>query len=75
MSLVISMFHDIFYSQIEQLVTGFPEDYIKKEDGKPFWSGTKRFPRQIELNVEDPIHLDIIIGGANILATCIGLPM
>ena len=29
----------------------------------------------IELNVEDAIHLDVIQGCGNILATCIGVSM
>lgn len=57
------------------LVELFPENCISNDTGRPFWSGTKRFPQIIQIDLKDPLHLDFIQAGANILATMINIPM
>lgn len=69
------MFHDIFYNQILQLTNAFPENHIIEDTGKPFWSGLKRFPQALKLDLNDPIHLDFVQAGANIFATMFKIPM
>ena len=46
-----------------------------EETGKPFWSGLKRAPNVISLNLNDPLHLEVVQAGANIFAVIFGIPM
>lgn len=62
-----SMFQDIFYNQIAQLLHSFPLDH-KTENGKLFWSGLKRAPEPIAFNSSDPLHIEFIQATANIFA-------
>lgn len=40
-----------------------------------FWSGLKKVPLPLELNLKDPIHLDLVQAGANIFATMFNIEM
>ena len=73
--LSIDIFQDVFNYQIKQLLTAFPHDHIIEETGKPFWSGLKRAPSAIELDLNDPISLELIQAGANIYACMFNLPL
>jgi ubiquitin-activating enzyme E1 len=73
--LAVGIFQEVFNHQIKLLTNAFSEDYIIEETQKPFWSGLKRFPTPLELNLKDPVHLDLIQGAANIYAAIFGLPM
>ncbi len=61
--------------QIKLLINAFPEDHINSDNNKPFWSGLKRFPLPLELDLKDPLHVDLIQGAANIYASIFGLPL
>lgn len=65
-------FETKFNHEIKQLLYNFPED-AKTSNGAPFWSGPKRAPKPLEFDIEDPDHLNFIIGGANLLAFIYGL--
>ena len=65
-------FHIRHRDMIERLIEDFPEDYTL-EDGTRFWSGTKRFPRSLVFNRENPVHLDYVLSAANLFATNFGL--
>lgn len=72
--LAVAIFQDVFNHQIKHLLHAFPANYISEETNKPFWSGLKRVPSPLELNVKDPIHAEFIQAGANIYATMFGIP-
>jgi ubiquitin-activating enzyme E1 len=57
------------------LLNAFPADHIVEETKKPFWSGLKRVPTPLELDLNDPIHAELIQAGANIYATMFNIPM
>eukprot|EP01018_Ginkgo_biloba_P026634 Gb_11430 [translate_table: standard] len=65
-------FEDMFSNSIKQLCYSFPVD-MKTTAGAPFWSGTKRSPRALNFNPEDPLHMDFIVAAANLQATVYGL--
>ena len=73
--LAIDVFQDVFNYQIKQLLAAFPPDHIIEDTGKLFWSGLKRVPTPLELDLKDPIHLELIQAGANIYATLFKIPM
>eukprot|EP00808_Paulinella_micropora_P017451 g78565.t1 len=74
-------FHRTFRDIIKDLQTNFPADARntrKTEDGEvidlgPFWHGAKRFPSAAEYDVKNPLHVDYIYHGANILASIFGI--
>ena len=65
-------FAENFTNNIKQLLHIFPKDYIDK-DGNKFWSGPKRAPEPIELDVKDDIHLHYISACANLVAFNTGI--
>lgn len=65
-------FQELFSSNIKQLLFNFPRDSVTSS-GTPFWSGPKRAPSPIELNVEDERHLQFIWAAANLRAFIYGL--
>jgi ubiquitin-activating enzyme E1 len=72
--LAVDIFQDVFNYQIKQLLAAFPPDHVIEETGKLFWSGLKREPTPLELDLKDPIHLELIQSAANIYATMFNLP-
>ena len=75
MKLAVDIFQDVFNYQIKQLLSAFPEDHIVEDTGKPFWSGLKRVPKALELDLKDPIHVELIQAAANIYACMFNLPL
>ena len=73
--LSVDEFYNNFYNQIAKLLHDFPEDLIIGETGKPFWKGLKRAPSVIQMDLNDPLHIEVIQAGANIFATIFGIPM
>ena len=73
--LAVAIFTDVFNHQIRHLLNAFPADHIVEETKKPFWSGLKRVPSPLELDLNDPIHAEFIQAGANIYATMFNIPM
>lgn len=70
----MNIFWDVFHNQIALLLHAFPEDHIVEETKKPFWSGLKRAPKPIILDLNDPLHIEVVQAGANILASMFGIP-
>ena len=73
--LAIDIFQDVFNYQIKQLLTAFPPDHVIEDTGKLFWSGLKRVPTALELNLNDPLHIELIQAAANIYACMFKLPL
>lgn len=48
----IDIYYKFFIFQIKKLIEEFPLDYTNK-DGSLFWSGSKRFPRGINFNINE----------------------
>ncbi len=71
----MNIFWDVFHNQIAQLLNAFPEDHIIEETKKPFWSGLKRAPKVIQLDLNDPLQLEVIQAAANIFAVIFNIPM
>lgn len=65
-------FETKYNHEIRQLLYNFPEDAVTST-GAPFWSGPKRAPTPLEFDINNPDHLNFIIGGANLLAYVYGL--
>lgn len=74
MELAVNIFQDVFNHQISQLLNAFPADHIIEESKKLFWSGLKRVPTPLSLDLNDPIHLELVQAAANIYATMFGIP-
>ena len=67
------LFAQNFTNSIKQLLYIFPKDYVDK-DGHPFWSGPKRAPDAVELDVTAPLHLHFLSACANLVAFNTGVP-
>ena len=48
----IEMFYEYYIFQIKKLINEFPIDH-KNKDGTLFWSGSKRFPKELDFNIND----------------------
>jgi ubiquitin-activating enzyme E1 len=67
------LFHKMFRDKVVSLITSYPENSLDSQ-GRPFWSGTKRFPRAVEtFDINDPNHIGFLISTANLLAVNRGL--
>lgn len=73
--LSVAIFQDCFNHQIKQLLSAFPPDYVSDQTKKPFWSGLKRVPTALQLDLHDPIHSELIQAGANIYAAIFNIPL
>lgn len=62
-----------FNNQIRQLLFNFPPGQMTST-GQPFWSGPKRCPVPLEFSTDDPLHVDYVFAGANLLAEVYGIP-
>ncbi len=65
-------FEDKYVNQIKQLLHTFPSGTVTST-GTLFWSGTKREPKPIEFDPQDPTHMGFIIAAANLHAYNYGL--
>lgn len=65
--MAFEIFHSLYRDRILDLTSRFPAD-AKTKSGEPFWSGHKKFPKALDFNPHDPLHVDFIIATANILA-------
>lgn len=63
----IDMFHELFSTQIKDLVSEHPRDEMI-DDTTPFWSGTKKCPEPIALDLSNELHIDFVLHTANLLA-------
>ena len=66
-------FEEYFVNKIKQLVFSCPED-MKNATGAPFWSPPKRFPSVVTFDAEDAMHMNFIIGAANLKAQIYNVP-
>jgi len=66
-------FQDKFHDSIAQLLHTFPLDH-RTSEGTNFWSGPKRAPTPIKFDVTDVVHLDFVMGAANLYAANLGIP-
>ena len=48
----VDIYYELFIFQIKKLIEEFPLDFTNK-DGSLFWSGSKRFPRVINFNINE----------------------
>uniref|UniRef100_A0A6A7FQJ3 E1 ubiquitin-activating enzyme n=1 Tax=Hirondellea gigas TaxID=1518452 RepID=A0A6A7FQJ3_9CRUS len=62
-----------YHNQILQLLHNFPKEQTTTS-GEPFWSGPKRCPHAIVFDVNDTLHLDYVMSGANLKAEVYGIP-
>ena len=66
-SWAIERFYEKFNHQIIQLLHSYPKD-TETSSGSNFWSGGKRCPDEIELNVENNLHNEYIYHTSVLLA-------
>ena len=55
----IDIYYKLFIFQIKKLIEEFPLDYTNK-DGSLFWSGSKRFPRGINFNINESYCFNVV---------------
>lgn len=53
---------------LRQLIHNFPEDAKNSKTDKPFWSPPKRFPKALDFDASDPLHMEFLIAAANLRA-------
>ncbi len=51
----------------------FPPDHFDEYSGRVFWSGLKRCPQVIDLDIEDQIVFEFIRAGTEILAKMLNI--
>lgn len=68
----LGLFVNLFSTQIQNLLSTFPADYVTKE-GLPFWSSPKRPPAPLSFNINDRMHILFVESAANLFATCVGV--
>ena len=54
-------------------LTQFPEHHIT-EANKPFWNSRRRYPKAIQLDVENEMHLSLIHSSSNLYAQMLDIP-
>jgi ubiquitin-activating enzyme E1 len=65
-------FNTYFDHTIRDLLSIFPKDHLDKE-GSPFWSGPKRCPSPITLDLNDSEHSTFVFTYSNLIALALGL--
>jgi ubiquitin-activating enzyme E1 len=69
----IDMFYEFFNFEIIELLNNFPSDKLNS-DNKLFWSGGKRCPHIINLDINNKLHMNFIISTIAILCNITNLP-
>jgi ubiquitin-activating enzyme E1 len=69
--MTMRIFESLFDHGIRDLLYTFPEDH-KTSTGAPFWSGPKRAPTPIKLDLDDKIHLMFVHATVNLIAVSVG---
>ncbi|KAM7537021.1 hypothetical protein Aperf_G00000059949 [Anoplocephala perfoliata] len=67
-----NLWQELYSNSIRQLLFNFPPNH-KTTTGAPFWSGTKRCPKPLKFDANNPTHLDFIVAAANLRAYMFGL--
>ena len=65
-------FHRLFRNKIASLIQSYPAD-AKDKEGRPFWSGTKRFPQAAKFDCDNEWHVAFLVTFSNLLAVNYGL--
>ena len=68
----VKKYTDNFDWRIQQLLYNFPPDY-KTEEGKPFWSGSKKLPHNIPYNPNDDLCFLFVKNYSIIISRSLGL--
>ena len=68
----VKKYNDNFDWRIQQLLYNFPPDH-KTEEGKPFWSGSKKLPHNIPYDSNDDLCLLFIKRYVYIISHSLGL--
>ena len=68
----VKKYTDNFDWRIQQLLYNFPPDY-KNEEGKPFWSGSKKLPHNILFDPNDELCFLFVKSYATIISHSLGL--
>ena len=68
----VKKYTDSFDWRIQQLLYNFPPDH-KTEDGKPFWSGSKKLPHNIPYDSNNDLCLLFVKRYAFIISRALGL--
>ena len=66
-------YESYFVSRISQLLHNFPPDAVTGQ-GVPFWSPPKRVPKVLPFDSADKMHMQFVIGAANLRAFTCGVP-
>ncbi|CAM9875266.1 ubiquitin-like modifier-activating enzyme 1 isoform X1 [Lampetra fluviatilis] len=61
-----------YNNNIRQLLHNFPPEQLTSS-GAPFWSGPKRCPHYLAFDVNNILHMDYVMAGANLFATMYGI--
>lgn len=68
-----SHWQEQYSNQIRQLLFNFPPDQLTST-GQLFWSGPKRCPEPLTFDINNTLHMDYIMGAANLKAQVYGIP-
>ena len=75
---IFQRFTTFYRNKIGDLQHNLPKDArvtdkVTGADLGPFWHGHKRYPRREDFDASNPLHVDFVFHGANILASVFGL--
>ena len=70
----IEIYYELFIFQIKKLIEDFPLEYTNK-DGSLFWSGSKRFPRVIDFNINENYCFNFVKYFSILLAKCVNVKL
>ena len=68
----VKKYTDNFDYRIQQLLYNFPPDY-KNEEGKPFWSGSKKLPHNMPYNSNDDLSFLFVKTYVHIISHAFGM--
>jgi len=77
LNLALFYLNKFFYVKIKDLIHCFPADAVTEDpetkEKSPFWTGAKRFPRPVELDLKDPQIFDFLFNSTNLFAYMLGI--
>ena len=62
-----NFWHDESRNKICQLIHKFPKNHLTSS-GLPFWSGTKKFPKPLEFDLDNELHYTFILSFSSLWA-------
>lgn len=66
--MAVKWFYQLFHDKIVCLLHSFPPNYVHEQTKLKFWSGLKKIPHPIHLDIEDELHFSFVASTSNILA-------